>query len=483
MKLLIRLSIYCSLFLVFWEYYSLFEHHASGEQASPLLQSRQVMQPADDPIASEVTIQMNRLDNDGAVLPVPVDCSPGDVASGCTDDADRPTPYPYATSLITISIEDDYLIDVVSGEMDPEQGYHRVALQAQAIAARSYVLYHIRTIGVINNSIHYQLFVPYRFDRLGLQRSEQLDNPFPVNANPCTGRVLNSFQTIVCQAVAPRQYITETDSTDAGHAEFSADWRDATVNAGDIRRTVQEPISTGTQSSADLCGVFDRVQTISHGRGMTQWGASRWAFGNRCAFAALGNDPWSVNWSDSWQILVHYYTGIHIRSTADRAILAPSHRWNYLSVIWNTSDGRAPRFPNRNTSYLVTIKVQNTSTFDWVCNGRNYTLRYRWIRPGFADAVGDSVSLCNTLRGDPLTDAQFTIRNIPNWGVGLYRLRFDVYEDDRRNITRFEDKGWSPYDVMLCVECNLRAYLPFIQQGRLPALSIPAQEQDGDGPR
>jgi peptidoglycan hydrolase-like amidase len=45
-------------------------------------------------------------------------------------------PYPYATNPATVSIEDDYLLDVVAREMGPS--YHPLALRAQTIVARTY---------------------------------------------------------------------------------------------------------------------------------------------------------------------------------------------------------------------------------------------------------------------------------------------------------------------------------------------------------
>lgn len=85
---------------------------------------------------SQITVWMYRLSGSGGIQPPPTLCSFGDASFGCTAFAGNSRyAYPYSTNPVTIPIETDYLLDVVPQEMGTY--YHPVALQAQAIAARS----------------------------------------------------------------------------------------------------------------------------------------------------------------------------------------------------------------------------------------------------------------------------------------------------------------------------------------------------------
>ena len=79
-------------------------------------------------------------------------CSPGDISYGCTAISSRS--YPYSANPVTIPIETDYLLDVVPKEVSVE-AFHPTAIQAQAIAARSYAYWHIRQGSTINNSTQF----------------------------------------------------------------------------------------------------------------------------------------------------------------------------------------------------------------------------------------------------------------------------------------------------------------------------------------
>jgi len=93
-------------------------------------------------------------------------CSTGDIVYGCTAFCYNSTiaceqsqliGYPYSTSTIYIPIEKYYLLDVVSSEMNPWKWSELVALQAQAIAARSFIGYHLNnSLGLINNSMNFK---------------------------------------------------------------------------------------------------------------------------------------------------------------------------------------------------------------------------------------------------------------------------------------------------------------------------------------
>ena len=94
-----------------------------------------------------------------------------------------------------------------------------------------------------------------------------------------------------------------------------------------------------------------------HGRGMSQKGASRWARGNLSYNINQDLGAWSVRWERAEQILVHYYTGIHLRDSAGNA-LTPAWRWNALSQD-------TPLTLFLGSSADVTFVVQNTGTKTW----------------------------------------------------------------------------------------------------------------------
>ena len=191
------------------------------------------------------------------------------------------SPYPYPTNPATVPIETDYLLDVVPQEMGPY--YHPTAIQALAIAARSYIMYKINNNFSINNSTSLQVFIPYKFESL--------------NSND---------QQIIQDAVAPRYYIAPADTDEPAFAEHFADILNGTVS-GD------EPYLLGIGDPISEAYMACDANDDGHGRGLSQEGASRWARGNKCSYAGAGDQPWSVEWDDVRQILVHYYTGIHLR--------------------------------------------------------------------------------------------------------------------------------------------------------------------------
>lgn len=160
-----------------------------------------------------ITVRMFHLSNPHGTN-LHVLCAPRDTSYGCSAFAD--IFYPYPTNPATIPIETDYLLDVVSVE-SMVSAMHATAMQAQAIAARTYAYWHIQRGSIINNSNEFQVFVPYAFERLN--PAGRPDNV----AEPCASANLHPYQRKVCAAVAPRWYVT-TAATDLPiHAEFFAD--------------------------------------------------------------------------------------------------------------------------------------------------------------------------------------------------------------------------------------------------------------------
>lgn len=144
-------------------------------------------------LPSEITVYMYRLNSDGSKYQPEEPCSSGNTNWGCTAfDKDhyppeQRRPYPYATNPVTVSIESDYLLDVVPQEMNPGL-FHPTALRAQAIAARSFAYWHIHQGSNINNSIQFQAFIPYKFESLN-----------------------SGEQQAISDAIAPRYYVSYSD--------------------------------------------------------------------------------------------------------------------------------------------------------------------------------------------------------------------------------------------------------------------------------
>ena len=141
-----------------------------------------------------IAVSMYRLDASGASTEFP--CAPGSDAWGCTAycrnlvgpglpcNTTKSNTYPFWSGTASVTIEgtgclaspsypgyspfyDCYLRDVMPQETSPTL-FHPTAVGAQAIAARTYAYWHIKTDdvtpGSINNSSAYQVFVPYRYD-------------------------------------------------------------------------------------------------------------------------------------------------------------------------------------------------------------------------------------------------------------------------------------------------------------------------------
>lgn len=144
-----------------------------------------------------ITVQMWALTNTGINRGIPCSsardqwgctayCTTGQYQEHCTNSAVHPPPvpkpigqsgwvYPFSTNQVTVSIDgtatyngytyNRYLRDVVAQETNPE-AFHAKAVDAQAIAARTYAYYQTSSSNetVIDNSASYQVYVPFRYD-------------------------------------------------------------------------------------------------------------------------------------------------------------------------------------------------------------------------------------------------------------------------------------------------------------------------------
>lgn len=271
------------------------------------------------------------LNSDGSISNPPRLCQAGSNDYGCTA-ASNLGSYPFGTTNpVTVQLEgtavnNRYLRDVVPQEMSPGT-HHALAVQAQAVAARTYAYWHIQQGSQINNSTQFQAFIPRKYDTLPTDQ-----------------------RAIVDAAVQDRHYLSQAANDTPVFAEFFADIPLRTLNGSfPYLAAVEDPISSHPD-----------VTQQGHGHGLSQNGASRWAFGNR---GYRGNlDPWSLAWTSRNQILSHYYTGIHVRdATSGNASLTPERRFNALYVNWS----RPPAFPNGICS-RITVWLHNTGTGAWL---------------------------------------------------------------------------------------------------------------------
>jgi hypothetical protein len=351
--------------------------------------------------------------------------------------------YPYYFNPVSIPIETDYLLDVIPREISVDV-FHPNSIQAQAIAARSYAYWHIRAGSTINNSTEYQAFIPYGFEALNLATDP--DNSIA----PCSSTNLNASQARVCLGVMDRYYISYGSFPDddlPALSEFFADIPNRTLTGQQsYELSVADPISSNPAIIQD-----------GHGRGMSQKGASRWSYGN---MGFQGNlDPWSVQWENYKQILVHYYSGINLRDANDsNSKITSAYRWNPLQI------SGIPTTIFHGQTYPISIQVQNTSESVWTCGYPNFTyqLKYRWAKAGHTEVTGtESASLCGQAIGDPSPIVTININNIPAWGTGAYTLRFDVYVSSTSSFW-FSDQKWSIYNLSVCVDEPCKVYAPFV---------------------
>ena len=395
---------------------------------------------------TNITVRMYRLFSGGASTGIL--CSSNDTSYGCTAFVgDSNHAYPYgADNPVTIPIETDYLLDVVPREMGTY--YHPVAIQSQAIVARSYAYWHINQGSTINNSIQFQAFIPYKFE--SLQPGVSPDN----QSTPCASSNLDSDQQIICNAVAPRYYISYGISPNddlPAFTEFFADaWGQTASGSQPYLLCVEDPTSTACDANND-----------GHGHGMSQEGASRWARGNQCSYTSAGDVLWSIHWEHAEQILTHYYTGIHIRD-ADGTRLTPKWRWVPLKVDWQTPDNGVP-IMYHGQSYDVTFRVQNSGTTTWPGTGQVYFWYHGWEQT----KRGGEVGALSAVAPGGVREETVTLYppSAPYPGTP-YRLRFEMFlEGDYEDVGFSENepgRPWYTYDAVVCVDGPCKVFVPLV---------------------
>lgn len=369
---------------------------------------------------SQVTVTMYWFKDSGAIGGL---CINGDVRTGCT--AIKSLPYPFgSTNPVTVLIEgtatnNRYLRDVVTGEMSVG-AFHQNALNAQAIAARTYAYWHAYYTGTINNSTAYQYFVPRSYDALDAANRAKVD-----------------------AAMAQQYYLSNGGGSTAIFSEFFGDIRGNTL-PGDPPRSylisVPEPISLlkGTNNG--------------HGHGMSQNGAGRWARGDpeHCINAEYCpgkvDVPWSVSFRQYAQILTHYYTGIQMRSIySPYASMTPNDRWVPLEMEWNNIKGR-PSYVCKGMTYKVMVAVQNTGTTTWPANGGDkYSFEYEVadvVRAASVPAGATNRPTSDLAPGKTYVASLFV--TIPS---NLPGSEVNVSFDMKKNGTLFSQMGWHKFVV------------------------------------
>lgn len=427
---------------------------------------------------TQVTLTMYALDQFGRIVQAATPCQLNDVRYGCTYfdggilGKSPQKPYPFTTPVtITIGMENQvvngiqqgYVHNVISQEM--LEGSPLASYTAQAITARTYAYYQTQpaTPGgpykTINNSgsgggglAGYQVYLPYRFDGLG----EGLG-----------ATIKAARQAIVNNAVTqpgPLYMVFENLAPQPIFASFGADNCSMTqqgtvqgVLAGYLY-PVYDPISLKTE---EIDPNPPHCQNSTYGTpngGMGSNGASRWGLGNTSALNS-GN-PWSVRWDNAFQILTHYYTGIHIVNTSGQSV-TPVYRWNPLSATWS-GNVAPPAVMSPNTFYPVQITYQNTSVFFWP----NNRFAYQWKNlAGTVVVEGLGAPVTDPIRGN--SSGPVAVDILTPLSPGWYTLMIDRQIQESAGVFQYlynrePGKPWYPLQYQICISSTGQCHLSFL---------------------
>lgn len=432
---------------------------ASGFMPNPQVIENTVVIP------TVVTLEMYELDTNGGKRADR--CTSTSTAWGCTAYCGNqfpgtcapgtPKPYPFGNSTtITIGIENHlfnnvqqgYLHNVTTQEIGPQTGSQGnkplSAVEAQAIAARTYLYQRMSIYDTLDNSNTYQVYIPYRYDALtGVQQAR------------------------VQEGMAHRYYMTEPTSTEAIEANFGQNNDgDTTQGAHSYLKSVKDPISAA----------YGYDYGTGYG-GMSSMGASRWSFGHTSSQGPVApnhpnyphdsagfGDFWSVQWSDAKQILTHYYTDIHVRDANNSsAIVTPAARWVPLQIRWSTPSGAAPVTMCAGNVIPIEVWVQNSGTTTWPSGGNVY-LKVQNL-PGLAVQAtamnGASYPTELVPPGETYT-ATILYEAPSNVSDGYIAAPFFEMFQGSTPFNQLEaGKSWPNYFVQInIVECDNAVYLP-----------------------
>ncbi|MEZ4664757.1 MAG: SpoIID/LytB domain-containing protein [Caldilineaceae bacterium] len=420
---------------------------------------------------TEITIEMFQLDVNGNRI---VSCSSNNAnlygcTSFCTDICGYAEPipgrnYPFGSSTITVNIEgteanNRYLRDVVAQEMSPSV-FPQTALNSQAIAARTYAYWHIRTEvetpGAIDNSSAYQVFLPYRYDQFSNDEQTTIDIALQ------SRYYMAYWEPYLINIYGQDINLSESDPI---FAEFTADVRELTHanTTFPYLTSVEDPISSHP-SVPDVYG---------HGRGLSQRGAGRWARGSEsfrcdphpaaCPPPVIEPPPaaWSVRWRESFQILTHYYTGIHIRDAGqNNTVKTPEYRWVPLKIEWS---GTGQSYICEGESTTVTTVIQNTGTQPWDLNVFRFDYAIEDI-PGGPQGSGQAVNGNFIIEPGEVYTQSLTIESIAIGPVGSVKLFvFDMYRGTQGSFRALEaGKPWYVFSEDIAVRDCKKLFLPTV---------------------
>jgi len=268
---------------------------------------------------------------------------------------------PDGAQYIFPSLETDYLVGALEGEMGPIYSipyWNNEALRAGAVAIRTWSSYWCRK-------------------------------------HTFTGTPYGTIQGVYDTSNAPyydQEYNPGHSGDTARYSQRVADTNGQYVQYNGITIDAQYRADTGNPTESwepfgysYLHSVLDPVTTLpTTGPGFSQIGSHRWVSG----LNPTGTNP---RWTSYLQVLVHYYTGVHIRDASDNnRILTSYYRWNALS---HNVPSTIYQF------HSVQIRVQNTGTFTWASD---YYISYRWVN----------------LDGSPVTELYTADRTLVNLDPG-----------------------------------------------------------------
>ena len=169
-----------------------------------------------------------------------------------------------------------------------------------------------------------------------------------------------------------------------------------------------------------------------------------------------------MRWDSPFQILTHYYTGVHIRD-ANGNIVTPDNRWSPLKVNWGS--GVNPNNLQVGVTYQPQIQIQNTGIVAW---DSSVKLGCVLKKPGGATVNCGEIAVGTVASGATVTKT-LTLPVIgANWPKGVYDLRIDL--KNANGWFRDQAIPWRSLNYKPCVGSNSCSenYLPLVMKNYVP---------------